>query len=376
MLENAWGSSFWASLPFSVLIAMFSLSSLIGGRQYIKKGIKRVSLLSMLFTSAGLLLSSLVEVIAHPLYLVITYGILAGIGNGLGYVPVVAMARKWFPDKTGLATGIVIFGYSGSAVVFAPLKAMLLNIHGLSVTFLIIGFLSLTLGLLGVSLIADPPPGLVESYLNNSRSKLVIPREDMPPARAIRTIDFWLLWASFFLVSGAGLMLIGHLISFAASRGLGLMEAATAVSAFSVMNALGRPPAEWISDRMGKYGRPITMAALFSLQSALFALLVFVGYTLWELYLLIAIAGFVYGSALALYPAFTGDFFGLKYLSANYAFIFTGWGLAGLVSPALGGYIKDISGGYNDALLILGAMSLAGAVICAVLKYRLEKYLS
>lgn len=154
------------------------------------------------------------------------------------------------------------------------------------------------------------------------------------------------------------------------------MEAATAVSVFSIMNALGRPPAGWISDKMGKFGRPITMAALFSLQGIIIISLIFMGYSVWELYLLIALAGFTYGSALALYPALTGDFFGLKYLSANYALVFTGWGLAGLISPALGGYIKDISGGYNDALLILGLMSLAGASICAALKYRLGKYLS
>lgn len=219
-LEEMWASSFWASLPFSVFIAVFSLSSILGGRQYVKKGIKHTSLLSMLFTSGGLLLSSLIEILTHPLYLVVTYGILTGIGNGLGYVPVVAMARKWFPDRTGLATGIVIFGYGGSAVVFAPLKAMLVNIHGLSTTFLIIGVMSLALGLLGVLLIADPPPGLVEAFLKTSRGRLVTPKEDIPPSRAIRTIDFWLLWSSFLLVSGAGLMLIGHLIPFAASRGL------------------------------------------------------------------------------------------------------------------------------------------------------------
>ncbi|MEM4488495.1 MAG: hypothetical protein QXK88_06840 [Desulfurococcaceae archaeon] len=70
--------------------------------------------------SSGLAFSSLIEYVISPLYLVVTYGILTGLGNGFGYISVVTLARKWFPDRVGLATGIVIFGYGGSALFFAP----------------------------------------------------------------------------------------------------------------------------------------------------------------------------------------------------------------------------------------------------------------
>ncbi len=374
-LMKLWGSSLWAALPFSVFVAVFALSSILGGGQYVRRGIRYTSLLSVALVFAGLALSSLVELISNPLYLVFTYGVLTGMGNGFGYIPVVTMARRWFPDRAGFATGVVIFGYGGSAAAFAPLKTMLVSAHGLATTFLVIGAVSLALGLPAALLTRDPSPEVTDFFSKRSKGRAVVPKEDIPPSRVLRLLDFWLLWVSFVLVSGAGLMLIGHLAPFAMLRGLGALEAAAAVSIFSVMNALGRPPAGWISDRLGRFGRPITMTALFAVQSALFASMAFAGYSAWELYMLVALAGFVYGSALALYPAAVGDFFGLKYLSTNYSLVFTGWGLAGLVFPSLGGYIRDLTGGYEQALLVFGGASFVGSLMCLYLKTRLKRYL-
>lgn len=147
-LVNLWGSAFWASLPFSVLMAVFAFSGIYGGRLYVRRGSIRVpALLSVAATSSGMLLSSLVELVSTPLWLVLTYGVLVGLGNGVGYLPVVALARKWFPDRAGLATGLVIFGYGGSAMFFAPIKTLLLGLYGLSTTLALMGVISLLIGL-------------------------------------------------------------------------------------------------------------------------------------------------------------------------------------------------------------------------------------
>ncbi|MEM0378557.1 MAG: OFA family MFS transporter [Thermofilaceae archaeon] len=374
-LEALWGSSFWAALPFSVFIAVFALSSIIGGKLYMQKGIKKTAGLSIASVSSGLLLSSLVEYISLPLYLVATYGVLVGLGNGLGYIPVVTLARRWFPDRAGLVTGIIILGYGGSAVAFAPLKTMILQLHGLSLTFVAVGIISLVVGVLAVAAIRDPSSEVTSYYSRFSKKRAVVPKQDLEPSRVIKTLDFWLLWLSFTLVSGAGLMLIGHMASFARFKGLDVMEAALAVSVFSVMNALGRPPAGWISDLLGRYGRPITMTMFFTIQSLLIIALAYAGSGKLELYLMTAALGFTYGSALALYPVATGDFFGLKHLSTNYSLVFTGWGVSGLIFPSIGGYIHDVTGSYDLALVVFGVISLAGALICAYLGRRLRIYL-
>lgn len=124
-------------------------------------------------------------------------------------------------------------------------------------------------------LIRDPPLELTRYYSSLASSKAVIPKREMEPSSVVRTRDFWLIWVSFLLVSAPWLALIGHLMSFAQARGLDRLQGALAISALSVFNALGRPPASWISDRLGRYDRPITMVTLFSLQALLFLLLTY-----------------------------------------------------------------------------------------------------
>jgi OFA family oxalate/formate antiporter-like MFS transporter len=374
-LTNLWGSAFWASLPFSVLIATFAFSSIIGGRLYTKKGSIRVpALLSMLLTGGGLLLSLLVEVINNPLWLVATYGVVVGMGNGMGYVPVVALARKWYPDRAGLATGIVILGYGGSALAFAPLKAYLISLFGVGLTFAIVGLISFAVGVPAAMIVRDPPQEVVAYFSRFAKSRAVIPKRDYKPEEVVRTLDFQLLWASFLLTAGPGLMLIGHMDKLATLNNI--PNPPLTVSVFSLMNALGRPPAGWISDRLGKFGRPITMATLFTLQGLLFyALSTPLAEVPWLFYLIVAVLGFIYGSGLALFPAATGDFFGLKYLSENYALVFISWGVSGLFFPSLGGYIKDQTGSYVPVLVLSSLLSVAGAAISLYLKKRLALYL-
>lgn len=126
-LESLRSSPFLASFPFSVFIATLAISSVLGGKFYSLNGIKMAAALSMSMATSGLMFLSLVEYIVEPAYLVVTYGILSGLGNGFGYIPIVALARRWFLNRAGLATGIVIFGYGGSALIFAPLKTALIE---------------------------------------------------------------------------------------------------------------------------------------------------------------------------------------------------------------------------------------------------------
>lgn len=376
VLEELWQSSFMASLPFSVFIALFAFTSILGGRVYMHKGIKVTTLTSMLLVAIGLYLSSLITLIPSPYYLIFTYGILTGLGNGLGYIPVVTMARKWFPDRAGFATGLVILGYGGSALVFAPLKTILIKTYDISITFATVATISAVLGLIAFSLIKDPRPEITSYFASKGTTRrVVLPKRDMEPKESIRTRDFWLIWISFLLTASPGLMLIGHLMSFMKTRGFDPLTSSLAISVFSVFNALGRPPAGWISDKLGKHGRPITMTTFFLVQSILFLGLAFLDLSPIKLFLVIAVAGFFYGSALALYPAITGDFFGLKYLSMNYSLVFIGWGISGLLAPSLGGLLVDITNGYETPLVVFSVFSFIGAVICAYLKHRMSIYI-
>jgi OFA family oxalate/formate antiporter-like MFS transporter len=358
-----------------VLVATFAFSSIIGGRLYTRRGsIRAPALLSMLLTGGGLLLSSLVEVITDPLWLVATYGAVVGLGNGMGYVPVVALARKWYPDRAGLATGVVILGYGGSALAFAPLKAYLIDLLGVGLTFAVVGLISFVVGVPAAMIVRDPPQEVVAYFTRFAKRRVVIPKRDYEPREVVRTPDFWMLWISFLLTAGPGLLLIGHMAKLATLNNI--PNPPLTVSVFSLMNALGRPPAGWVSDILGRFGRPITMGSFFTVQGLLFYVLSTpLAEIPWFFYLAVAVLGFIYGSTLALFPAATGDFFGLKYLSENYALLFTSWGVSGLLFPSIGGYIKDLTGGYESALVLSSLLSVAGAAIGLYLKKRLALYL-
>lgn len=374
---------FEASLPFSVFIIVFATTSFLGAKIYERRGIKTAALLGVLSTALGTMLCSLVALkyistFENPFYgnmfwLIFTYGVIAGLGSGFGYTPVIAMARKWFPDRAGLVTGVVIFGYGGGALAFAPVQTALIQLYGLHNTYLLVGILSLVMGLPAVFLVKDPPVEVTRYYATFSRRRAVLPKVDMETREVVRTIDFWLLFTSYLLVAGCGLLVIGHLAKIGAEKGLDPMTAAMLVSLFAIMNGLGRPPAGWISDMLGKYGRPITMGMLFTIQGFLFAALAYTSGP--ALYLVASASGFIYGSTLSLYAAVTGDFFGLKYLSSNYALVFIGWGVGGLLFPALGGYIRDITGSYELALFIASIATIIGGTVSLYLKKRLKLYL-
>lgn len=109
-------------------------------------------------------------------------------------------------------------------------------------TFLVMGLISAILGAVACYIIMDPPEDIVKHFSTLGKKRAVIPKRDLGPREIIRTGDFWVMWTSFFLVSAAGLMLIGHLMSLTLSRGFNPIEASLAISVFSVTNALGRPP--------------------------------------------------------------------------------------------------------------------------------------
>ena len=179
----------------------------------------------------------------------------------------------------------------------------------------------------------------------------------------LKTRSFYLLWVSYLLSATAGLMLIGHMANIAdvqASWKAGFLL----VVILSVFNALGRVLGGVLSD---KTGRTRAMLLVFLIQAANMA--AFAWFT--SIPLLIAgaaIAGLAYGALFALFPATTADYFGLKNMGVNYGLVFTGWGVAGIIGPILGGIVADSTGTYRISFWVAAAMLLIGAAIIKLVK--------
>jgi len=354
-LISDWGwSNTEASTPYIVSVASFAITMIFAGRAQDKYGPRPVSLFGGVLLGGGLIACSL----AHSLPLMIlTFGVIGGMGIGFGYSAVTPCAIKWFDGKKkGLISGIVVSGVGLSPVYMAPISNALLKSYTVEETFLYLGIFSLV-GTVLISLLMKNPP---EGYIPETTSKEPAPvkANDFTWQEMAKTRSFWLLFLAFMMGGTAGLMLIGHIARIATVQA-GWEGGYLLVVILAVFNALGRVSGGVLSD---KIGRTTSMFLFFLIQAA--NMFLFSYYQ--SVPLLITgtiVAGWAYGALFSVFPAATGDFFGMKNFGVNYGLIFCGWGVGGVVGPLLGGFVADVTGTYSISYIVSAIMLLMGAAI-------------
>ena len=167
-----------ASLPFSIVLIFFALATVLGGRLQDKMGPRSVAILGGVLLAIGMMLASASHSIGM---LVLSYGIISGIGIGFAYVCPISAGVKWFPDKRGLITGLAVAGFGAGGFFVAPLAAGLISgtpykllgaaLFGLPKigvfkTFLVLGIAYLVLIVLGGLILRNPPAGYVPAGLD------------------------------------------------------------------------------------------------------------------------------------------------------------------------------------------------------------------
>lgn len=349
-----------ASLPFTVSAAVFSIMMIFAGRAQDKIGPRYVCMLGGLILGLGLIASAYATT---PLIMTLTFGVIGGLGIGLGYSATTPSSIKWFePSKKGLITGIVVSGVGLSPVYMAPLTSVLIKSYGIHQTFIMLGIGAIVIVSLFSLILKNPPAGFKPATVANN-GKPASSSVDFTWAQMIKTRSFTLLWVMYMLTAMAGLMLIGHLASIADTQAQ-WKAGFVLVIILSIFNASGRILGGYLSDKMG---RTSAMLLMFLIQAAnMFA---FSFYTTIPLLAVgSAVAGLAYGALFALFPAATADFFGIKNMGVNYGIIFTGWGFAGVLGPMVGGLVVDATGSYNYSYLVAGVMLVLGVVLVKIIK--------
>jgi OFA family oxalate/formate antiporter-like MFS transporter len=312
----------------------------------------------------GLIASSYVQT---PLAMLLTFGVIGGIGIGLGYSATTPPAIKWFPPaRKGLITGIVVSGVGLAAVYIAPLTQHLLSITTIQNTFLYLGLGAIVLVVLLSQLVANPPAGYTPApwgTAGTGPAKAAPTRPNLDWHEMLQTGQFYQLWLMFVLAASAGLMIISQVAIIAkeqASWQWGFVPIAT----LAIFNTVGRVLSGFLSD---KVGRSRTMVLAFVLQAInMFA---FKYYTTPSLLVFgSAFTGLCYGTIFTLFPATAADYYGVRNLGVNYGLLFTGFGVAGVVGPILGGKIRDSFGSYNYSYVISAVLLLLGAVLALALR--------
>ncbi|WP_298913163.1 OFA family MFS transporter [uncultured Nostoc sp.] len=333
---------------FSSAIAFLGISAAFFGKWVEKEGPRKAMFVAALCFSGGFFISAF-GVYLHQIVLVyLGYGVLGGIGLGIGYISPVSTLIKWFPDRPGMATGMAIMGFGGGAIIGSPLAVALMNHFksstsvGVWQTFVVMGAIYFCLMMCGVFLVRVAPTGWQPAgYTPSVQPKKLVTTANVNADNAIKTQQFWLLWVVLCtnVTAGIGVLsqaspMIQEMFKVSASVGAGF------VVLLSLFNLVGRFFWSFLSDYIG---RKRTYMIFFGLGMILYALIPTTGKigNIFLFYIGFCIILTMYGGGFATIPAYLRDLFGTVQVGAIHGRLLTAWSVAGVLGPVLVNYIRE-----------------------------------
>jgi len=344
-----------------------------------KFGPKFLVMLAGILAGLGWVLSGRAESLTA---LYVSYAF-CGLGAGVVYGTAVGSALKWFPDHRGLAAGLTAAGFgAGSAFTVVPIANMI-NARGYQHAFIAWGIIQGVVVIIAALFLKAPPSGWLPGAWKERGAEEVKKRQaavDSSPGQMASTPQFWLMYLMMTLVATGGLMAIAQLAPMAIDFKVDKIRVSFlfitlpalqfALSADRLVNGLCRPFWGWVSDHIG---REKTMTLAFGLEAvAIFVLLQFASHPL----LFVVFSAFTFfgwGEIFSLFPATCGDFFGRKYATTNYGFLYTAKGTASVFVPI--GSALALGKAFDfraDILLLLGGVLVLFTLFLAPTALRLE----
>jgi MFS family permease len=375
---------------FSIAIVMLGLSAAAFGTWVDRNGPRAAMFTAAVFWSVGFLVGSLGIATEQLWLLYLGYGVLGGIGLGIGYISPVSTLIKWFPDRPGLATGMAIMGFGGGALIASPLSRQLMSFYdpsydgtagtvpsgsAVALLFLTLGLVYLAFMLFGAFIVRVPAEGWTPEGFDPAtvKQKALVTTDNVSAANAIRTPQFWLLWTVLFCNVTAGIGILEQaapMIQDFFRTGDGSLVAATAAAGFvgvlSLFNMAGRFVWSSTSDYIGR--KPIYMIYL-GVGIVLYVVLATLGSTAtWIFVLTAAIIISFYGGGFSTVPAYLRDLFGTYQVGAIHGRLLTAWSAAGVAGPLIVNSVLDsrgtpgqlVAGDYRPALFIMVGLLAVG----------------
>ena len=351
------------TLTFTIAIFVLGFAAFAGGLWMRRVGPRTVAMAAGLFYGAGIFLASLTSGRLWWMYL--SYGLLGGIGLGLGYIVPVATLVKWFPDRRGMITGIAVAGFGAGALITAPVATRLIAERGIPATFATLGIVYL-IAVVGAGwFMSNPPAGYTPpGWTPSAAQQKQRAARNYTLSEALGSWQWYGLWAILFLNVTAGIAIISQAAPMAEEiTGATAATAAGLVGAISIANGAGRFLWASLSDAIG---RRTVFLIMFPLQAALFAVLPSI--ESFGLFTVVAcIILLCYGGGFGTMPAFAADRFGPENVGSIYGLMLTAWSFAGVLGPMLIAALREQTGEYGDALYMIAALMLASTLIPALL---------
>jgi MFS family permease len=368
---------------FNIAFVFLGLSAAVFGKWLERVGPRKAMFVSACCFSTGFLVSA-IGISVHAIWLVyLGYGVLGGIGLGLGYISPVSTLIKWFPDRPGMATGMAIMGFGGGAMIGSPLAENLMRFYaspssvGVTETFVTMGLIYFCIMMFGVFNVRVPPDGWKPTgYVPPVQQKRLVTTAHVTADEAIKTPQFWMLWGVLCMNVTAGIGILAQASPLVQESFPGSVTPAAAagfVGLLSVFNLVGRFFWSSLSDVIGRKGTYMIYLGLGMVLYALVPSFARAGN------LVLFVATFcvilsMYGGGFATIPAYLRDLFGTLQVGAIHGRLLTAWSVAAIAGPNIVTYIREYQLGrgiakadaYSMAIYIMVGV-LAIGFICNLL---------
>jgi len=373
-----------ASLPelqitFSILIVVQTFLSPWQGVLVDRFGPRLLLSIGVLVTGLSWILAAQASSLT-TLYL--TYGLLGGVGTGIVYVGVIGHMVQWFPDKRGLATGLVAAGYGVGALLTTFPIATVLRESTYDDALMRFGLIFGIVGLVAAQGLRRPDAAWQIAWNQRARAATRVSTTpiDLSPIQMLGTRIFWLMFVMMTMMSTTGLMVTSQMGAFTRDFGMasvlvwGLPLLPLALSLDRITNGATRPFFGWVSDR---YGRENTMLIAFALEGT--------AMTLWLLsrehaVLFVLLSGLVFfgwGEIFSLFPSTLTDTFGTRHATANYGCLYMAQGIGSVLGGPVAALLHDSTGSWIPVFAVIIAMDFTTAALAiGVLKPMRQRWLA
>jgi OFA family oxalate/formate antiporter-like MFS transporter len=370
-----WLTNAQASWPYGICVILFAIFMIPGGRIQDKISPRFGATIGGLFLASGCILAGLMKSYTG---LLIGFGILGGIGMGIGYAAPTPAALKWFgPHKRGLIAGIVVGGYGGAALYISPLGNWLMDKYGISGSFIGLGIIFAVVVIIAAQFLIVPREGYVPPMPPEAANKKTVTAhsEDWSPKEMLKSWQFYALVLLFIGSTQSGFLIISNATGLLKTTAFAIpffaMHAWILASYGGLVNASGRINTGLYSDKIGRANaytiNGIVSAICLALMPAIMA-----SKSIVLLFIAVGIAYWQYGGGLSLLPSYTADFYGSKNLGVNYGLVFLGWGF-GFFMPTLAGKIKDLTGSLDLSFYISAVILVIVVILSRVTKKPVKK---
>ncbi len=360
---------------FSLAILFLGLAAAWGGMNLAKYGPRKLATTGAVLHGLGYIISAFAMSIESLPLFYIGFGVVGGIGLGLGYVTPVATAAKWFPDKKGFVTGMVVMGFGLGALFMSKVIApalMNMTAGNLVWVFAYAGIILLLVGAVAGYSMVNPPAGFVpEGYTPPVKSAASQGHEDnLTVKESLLSSKFLGMWLILFLNVSAGIMFIGlqspmlqdllRIKDMSMSTEALAAAGATLIAISSLFNGVGRFFWGGLSD---KIGRIQTFRLILGTQLLVFIALIYVGNP-WLFGIMVCYVLLCYGGGFGTMPSYVLDVYHAKLMPVVYGVILTAWSIAGIVGPQVAAFIRDT---YADRAELIGPRTyMAGAIMLGI----------